>query len=255
MLPRLLSRWNVASRKQAEQLVHDGRVTVDGRVVRDVLAEVDERARVTVDGERVGPAAELAWIALNKPRGVITTTSDPEGRRTVLDVVGSTVRGLAPVGRLDLDSGGLLLLTNDHALAAALLDPATHVTKTYRVKVRGQVEDAVLERLGRETVEVDELVLGPVRATVSARGPSSTWLDVSLAEGKNRQIRRQLAYYGHEVLVLVRTAFGPIALGGLAAGASRRLTPAEVARLRAAVGKPAVPAPKRRPARRRSSRS
>jgi len=236
MLPRLLSRWNVASRKQAEQLVHDGRVTVEGRVVRNVLAEVDERARITVDGEVVGPAPELAWLALNKPRGVITTTHDPEGRRTVLDLVGSTLRGLSPVGRLDLDSGGLLLLTNDHALAAALLDPATHVTKVYRVKVRGNVEDAVLDRLGRETLEVDGLVLGPIQATVSARGPSSTWLDVTLAEGKNRQIRRQLGYYGHEVLVLVRTAFGPIALGGLAAGASRRLTAAEVADLRRQVG-------------------
>ncbi|MFT7579495.1 MAG: 23S rRNA pseudouridine2605 synthase [Myxococcota bacterium] len=234
MLPRLLSRWNVASRKKAEQLVHDGRVSVDGRVERNVLALVGERASITVNGKPVGPARELAWLALNKPRGVITTTDDPEGRRTVLDLVKSDLRGLSPVGRLDLASGGLLLLTNDHALAATLLDPTTHVTKTYRLKVRGQVADAVIARLGRETIEVDGLVLGPIQARVSERTPKSTWLEITLAEGKNRQLRRQLDYHGHEVQVLVRTAFGPIALGDLAAGAHRRLTPAEVACLRTA---------------------
>lgn len=238
LLPRLLSRWGVASRREAEQLVHDGRVRVDGRVVRDVLREVDEdRARVEVDGARVGPSRGAVWLAVNKPRGVVTTTRDPEGRRTVLDLVPAPhPPGLAPVGRLDMDSAGLLLLTNDHALSAALLDPATHVDKRYRVKIRGRPSDEALTRLRTETVEDEGLVLGPMDVVVAREAPRSTWLDVTLREGKNRQIRRRLAREGHDVEVLVRVAFGPIALGDLVAGAWRPLTAAEVAALRGVAG-------------------
>jgi 23S rRNA pseudouridine2605 synthase len=231
LLPRLLSRWNVASRKVAEQLVHDGRVRVDGRVVRDVLAMVDERARVEVDGAVVGAASDLVWLALNKPRGVVTTTDDPEGRQTVLDLVPQRIAGLAPVGRLDRDSAGLILLTNDHALAAALLDPATHVTKRYRVKVRGHPDEAILHGLRTTTLVEDGLALGSLEVAVVELGPRSAWLEIALAEGKNRQIRRRLEAVGHPVEVLIRTAFGPIGLGELAPGAVRRLEASECAAL------------------------
>lgn len=238
LLPRLLSRWGVASRKEAEALVFGGRVAVDGRVVRDVLAWVEEdRAAVTVDGVRVGPAAGgPVWLALNKPRGVVTTTSDPEGRRTVMDLLPTRPPGLAPVGRLDLDTGGLLLLSSDHELAAAVLAPETHVTKTYRVKVRGHPDDTTLETLRTTTQREDDLVLGPFDVVdVVERNTRSVWLTVTLHEGKNRQIRRRLDAVGHPVEVLVRTAFGPVLLGDLAPGASRPLTAGEVAALRAAV--------------------
>jgi 23S rRNA pseudouridine2605 synthase len=176
-------------------------VTVDGRVCRDVLRSVvPGRTRVALDGIEVAPAP-----------------------------------GLAPVGRLDLDSAGLLLLTNDHALAAALLDPATHVEKVYRVKVKGVPSEATLSRLTSERV-VDGLA--PIDVRLVSENPGSAWLRVALSEGKNRQIRRQLAAVGHDVEVLIRVAFGPIALGTLAPGGIRPLEPDEVRALRAAVRLP-----------------
>jgi 23S rRNA pseudouridine2605 synthase len=232
MLPRLLSSWNVASRKAAEAWVAAGRVRVDGRVVRDVCAWVEEGARIEVDGAPVGPRAGGAtWLALNKPRGVVTTTRDPEGRRTVLDLVPSPPPGLAPVGRLDLDSAGLLLLTDEHALAARLLDPASHVRKTYRVKVEGSPDDEVLARLAAPAT-LDGMDLGRMEVAVAARNPRSTWLEISLSEGKNRQIRRRAEAVGHPVQVLVRVRFGPIELGELPPGRTRPLRPEELAALR-----------------------
>lgn len=237
MLPRLLSRWNVLPRKAAEQAIHDGRVRVDGRVVRDVTRWVDEAARVEVDGRAVGPrTVEDTWIVLHKPRGVVTTTRDPEGRTTVLDLVGSSVvAGLAPVGRLDLDSQGVLLLTDAHELAARLLAPETHVAKRYRVKVRGHPDEALLDALRTTSLAVDGLVLGPMAVAVDARTPAATWLDVTLTEGKNRQIRRRFSAVGHDVETLVRVAFGPIGLGDLAPGAWRPLSRDEVSALRESV--------------------
>lgn len=231
MLPRILSAWNVASRKQAEAMVAAGRVRVDGRVVRDVTAWASETAKIELDGVRLGPPGAFVWWALNKPRGVITTTDDPEGRRTVLDLVVSPAPGLAPVGRLDLDSAGLLLLTNDHGVAAKLLAPESHLEKRYRVKVTGVPTPEVLAKLGRETLEIEGLRLGPIQVTVASSAPKSAWLDVTLREGKNRQIRRQLAHHGHDVEVLIRTAFGPVELAELAPGALRPLTPLELAAL------------------------
>lgn len=233
MLPRLLSRWNVASRKAAEQLVHDGRVTVDGKVVRDVLAEVDEdRARITVDGAPVGPrTAPPTWWLLHKPEGVVTTTRDPEGRRTVLDLLTDPPPGLAPVGRLDRDSTGALLLTNDHARAATLLDPAHHVEKVYRVTVDGVPDAATLHALATTPVVIDGLRLGPMAVAVVEAVAGGAVVEVRLAEGKNRQIRRRMDHAGHPVRALHRVAFGPIALGDLAVGAWRPLTAAELAAL------------------------
>ena len=236
LLPRYLSRAGVASRKQAEQAVFDGRVTVNGRVVRDVLATVSPgRDRVALDGAMVEEKSSFTWLAMNKPRGVLTTTSDPEGRPTVMGLLKTPPPGLAPVGRLDQDSGGLLLLTDEHALAAALLAPETHVLKVYRVKVRGQPSAEALARLGTETVEIEGLRLGPLQLEVDSTTSTSSWLTVRLAEGKNRQIRRRLEAEGHPVLVLVRTGFGPIALGDLPPGQVRALSPNERASLASAV--------------------
>ncbi len=241
MLPRLLSRWNVASRSAAEAMVHGGRVTVDGRVVRDVLAMVREDAKVCVDGRPVGPSGGAVWWALHKPRGVLTTTHDPEGRPTVMGLLPATPPGLAPVGRLDKDSAGLLLLTNEHAVAAALLAPARHVDKVYRVKVEGHPTEATLTGWRTESLLDRGERLGPMGVEVVRAEPRSTWLRVTLREGKNRQIRRRVAAADHPVVTLIREAFGPLRLGDLAPGACRPLTPDEVGALREAAGSPPGP--------------
>jgi len=236
-IERLLSKWKIASRTQAQRLVHEGRVRAAGIVLRDPRTIVDpSRGPIEVDGRAVRPSdADPVWIALNKPRGVVSTTSDPRGRETVMDLVdASEAPGLAPVGRLDQASAGLLLLSNDSVLADRLLDPATHVRKRYRVKVRGHVSDEAWRRLTQTTLVEEGLALGPLALELESKGPKSCWLVVTLDEGKNRQIRRRLKDVGHEVEVLVRTAIGPLELGDLAPGASRALTPAEVAALRAA---------------------
>lgn len=240
-LERLLSKWRVASRTEAQRLVRAGAVRVAGRVVTDPRQWVEVgREEVEVEGRRVEAPEEgrsEVWLMLNKPRGVVSTTKDPEGRPTVMDLVKEhAAPGLAPVGRLDQASAGLLLLTTDATLADRLLDPRTHVAKTYRVKVRGRVGAEALASLERDTLEEDGLVLGPMEVTVEREGPKSTWLSVRLCEGKNRQIRRRLEALGHEVEVLVRIAFGPFVLGELKAGAARALTVAEVEQLREAAG-------------------
>ena len=236
-IERLLSKWRVASRTEAQRLVRAGRVKVGGMVLHDPRAVVDaRRTPIEVDGVRVGPpAGGDVWLAMNKPRGVVTTTKDPEGRRTVMDLVGPLAApGLAPVGRLDLESAGLLLLSNDSALADRLLDPKTHVPKRYRVKVKGHFAADELQRLRTETLVEDGLTLGPMGVELESEGPRSTWLVVTLDEGKNRQIRRRMKDAGHAVEILVRTAIGPLELGDLAPGAARALTAAEVLALRSA---------------------
>lgn len=247
-LERLLSKRRLASRTEAQRLIRAGRVTVGGQVVTDPRRFVPRDAPLAVDGA-AAPAASTGpatWVLLNKPRGAVSTTKDPQGRPTVMDLVTAfAAPGLAPVGRLDQASAGLLLLTNDSALAARLLDPASHVPKTYRVKVRGHLAEAALQSLRTETVEEPlpggtVVALGPMQVEVESVGPRSTWLVVTLREGKNRQIRRRLEALGHAVEVLVRTRFGPLELGDLAPGAARALTPAEVERLaRAAAARPA----------------
>jgi 23S rRNA pseudouridine2605 synthase len=213
-------------------LVIAGRVRVNGRVCKDGTRRIDPvRDAVVLDDRPVRlphPARDLVWWMVNKPRGVVATTQDPEGRETVLDLVPRPrAPGLAPVGRLDKASAGLLLLTNDNVLAARLLAPASHVEKTYRVKVRGHPSAAVLHAWTSQTREIDGLALGPMAVAVEREGPRSTWLLIRLAEGKNRQIRRRCGADGHAVEVLVRVGFGPLALGDLAAGAARLLSRAE----------------------------
>ena len=214
-----------------------GRVRAGGIVVANPRDVIDpRRGPIEVDGRPVGPAESGSiWLALNKPRGVVSTTKDPEGRKTVMDLVGEyAAPGLAPVGRLDQASAGLLLLSNDSVLADRILDPATHVPKRYRVKVKGHLSGEKMRRLCDDTIIDEGLELGPMRVDVESKGPKSEWLIVTLDEGKNRQIRRRLKDVGHEVEILVRTAIGPLELGTLAPGAIRPLTSDEVEALRAA---------------------
>jgi 23S rRNA pseudouridine2605 synthase len=229
-LARALSKFGVCSRSEAGRFIEAGRVSVDGRVVRWPQRRIDpRRARVSVDGLRVGDDTERLTVALHKPAGYITSRVDPGGRPTVYDLVRDVERWVFPVGRLDRDSSGLLVLTNDHRLGQRLTDPAHHVPRTYHVRVEGVPEEAALRAL-REGVPLgDGSVSRParVRALGAARG-GQAWLEIVLTEGRNRQVRRMCAAVGHEVCQLVRVAIGALPLGDLPAGRWRTLTPAEI---------------------------
>ena len=235
-LARALSKFGVCSRKEAERRIEAGRVTVDGEVVRWPARRIDPRHdRVTVDGALVGDLRERIVLALHKPKDVLTTTSDPGGRRTVYDLLGDVGRWVFPVGRLDRDTSGLLILTNDHQLGHRLTDPERHVPKRYHVLVRGVPDPATLEAL-REGVDLgrgETSRPARVRSLGLDQGGGS-WLEIVLTEGRNRQVRRMCAGVGHEVRELARVQIGRFPLGDLAAGEWRRLTAEEVAALGAA---------------------
>jgi 23S rRNA pseudouridine2605 synthase len=235
-LQKVLASAGVASRRAAEELIVAGRVVVDGQVVRELGRRVDpETAVVHVDGMRIVLRADLVHLALNKPRGVHSTMSDPQGRPCVGDLVSGRAERLYHVGRLDADTEGLLLLTNDGELAHRLMHPSFEVFKTYLAQVPGPVRRDVGRRL-RAGVELDD---GPVtvhsfRVVDSAEGMAM--VEVVLHEGRKHIVRRLLEHAGHPVRRLVRTAIGPVRLGDQRPGSVRRLTRKEVGELYAHVG-------------------
>jgi 23S rRNA pseudouridine2605 synthase len=220
-LHRALSKLGWGSRKQAWEWVRAGEVRVDGRVVTDPLSWVDlGQQRITRAG-REAPVERLS-LALHKPRSVVTTRRDERGRRTVYDLLPPGLPWVFPAGRLDADSQGLLILTNDSSLATLITEPERHVPKTYHVRVRGCPDDEVLSRL-RDGVELSDGRTRPTRVRLLRRGKTDCWLEVILTEGRNRQVRRMLAAVGHRVRSLVRVAIGEYTLGDLPAGMCRRL--------------------------------
>ncbi len=231
-LARVLSKLGVCSRTQAQALVHAGRVRVNGYVVRDPEAPTDgEHDRMAVDDKEI-VASEKVYFALNKPRGYLTTASDERGRKTVYDLlraraqIDAAANWLAPVGRLDKASEGLLLFSNDSVWAAHLTDPASHLDKIYHVQIDTVARPELLARLRDGIVDDGEmLALKSVRELRS--GEKNSWLEIVLDEGRNRHIRRVLAAFDVGVLRLVRVAIGSIVLGDLAKGEVRALTPAE----------------------------
>jgi 23S rRNA pseudouridine2605 synthase len=227
-LAKFRASAGVASRRAAETLIGAGRVTVGGVVVTDPARDVTEADAVAVDGEAVRGAPERVVYALNKPAGVVSTASDPQGRPTVVSLVPSKLR-LYPVGRLDADSTGLILLTNDGELANRLTHPRYEVDKTYRVLVGGApVRQRALEALRRGVVLED----GPT-APARVRRIAPDTLELTIHEGRNRQVKRMCEHVGHPVKRLERIRFGALALGDLRVGAHRRLTAAEVSGLSA----------------------
>ena len=231
-LVKYLAHAGVASRRAAEKLIADGKVSVGGEVVTNPATDVDERSAVAVDGRRVEPEPREVH-ALNKPPGVVSTARDTHGRPTVVELVRSP-RRLYPVGRLDADTTGLILLTNDGELADLLTHPRYGVEKVYRARVQPKRVSARALRALREGVELDDGRTAPARARQVAPG----LLEITLREGRKRQVRRMLEAVGHRVVELERVAFGPLGLRGLEQGRSRRLKPAEVERLRRAAAKP-----------------
>lgn len=230
-LNRFLARRGVASRRGADELIADGRVTVNGKLSR-LGAVVDPSVdRVSVDGHRIPARAVSVTIVLNKPVGVVTTRSDPYQRRTVMDLI-EPVPGLVPVGRLDADSRGLLVLTTDGDLAHAVSHPGRGVTKRYQATLDRAISAQQLEQL---TAGVD-LEDGPARAIAATPSGSDSTVEVVMAEGRKREVRRLFAAIGFEVRDLVRVAVGPLELGALPEGEARALRPAELSSLRAAAG-------------------
>lgn len=231
-LARALSKLGYCSRSQAAEFVRSGRVRLNGAVRRDPeVAVALVRDRIEVDGRAVHGAAKAYWM-LNKPRGAVTTASDEQGRQTVYSFLPPEVPWVAPVGRLDKASEGLLLLTNDSAWAARIAAPESHVDKTYHVQIEAVAERALLGELQKGVRVESGEVLRAKSAEILRRGEKSSWLAIVLDEGKNRQIRRMLEVLGIDVLRVVRVAVGGLELGDLPKGKCRKLRPEELQALR-----------------------
>jgi 23S rRNA pseudouridine2605 synthase len=233
-LAKYLAHAGVASRRTAEAIIADGRVTVDGTIVTDPARDVDDANAIAVDGQPVARAETYVVWAINKPAGVVSTAKDTHNRPTVVELVDAPGRRLYPVGRLDADTTGLILLTDDGDLANRLTHPRYEVPKTYIAHVEnGPVREPALRAL-REGVELDDGRTAPAGVRQTASGV----LELTLREGRKRQVKRMCAHVGHSVTKLQRVAFGPLRLGDMREGAARRLSPAEVQRLRDAAGPP-----------------
>jgi 23S rRNA pseudouridine2605 synthase len=228
----------VASRRAAETLITQGRVTVNGVIVSDLGSKADPQTdTLAVDGRRIKTAVALRYVLVNKPTGMVTTRNDPERRRTVLELVPPGLGYLYPVGRLDYDSEGILLLTNDGELAARLMHPRHEVPKVYRARVRGIPDSAATDRLAHG-IPLDGRRTAPAAVRVvkhfdTPRGPESI-VELTLREGRNRQVRRMCEAVGHPVVALARVQFGPLRDDRLRPGDARELTPREVRALQEA---------------------
>jgi 23S rRNA pseudouridine2605 synthase len=229
-LQKILSRAGIASRRAAEQIMSEGRVTVNGETVRELGTKADiGRDDVRVDGVRVRAPERPVYLLLNKPKGIVTTRKDPEGRPTVMDLVPS-VPGLFPVGRLDVTTEGAILLTNDGAFAERVAHPRYEVARVYHAKVRGIPDRETLAKMKRGVVvEGDRLTVDHARVI---EADNNTWLEVTLHEGKHHEVRRLLEAVGHPVSKLRRVAIGPLTIKGLQPGQFRTLTPHEIQALR-----------------------
>jgi 23S rRNA pseudouridine2605 synthase len=230
-LARVLSKLGYCSRSAAGRLIDQGHVRVNGRQVRDPEAPVRiEKDEISINGQII-KTAERVYLMLNKPRGFVTTASDEKGRQTVYSLLPADSQWLGPVGRLDKASEGLLLLTNDSAWAARITEPATHLDKTYHVQIAALADEHLLLALATGVTEGGDL-LKAKRARLLRAGNKNCWLEITLDEGKNRQIRRMFSALDIEVLRLIRVAIGPLQLGDLPKGATRELTLDEVRNLR-----------------------
>ncbi|HYE13070.1 MAG TPA: pseudouridine synthase [Pyrinomonadaceae bacterium] len=245
-LQKLIAAAGLASRRHAEELIEAGHVTVNGEVVREPGTKADPaRDHIKVRGRLINPllaGREKVYVLLNKPRGYLSSVSDPEGRPLVTDLVPHSLGRLHPVGRLDFNTEGLLILTNDGELTNYVTAARNHVKKVYEVKVKGVPTEEQVERLRRGVRLEDGVRTAPAEINRTAETGSNAWFEVVLGEGRNQQIRRMFDSIGHSVLKLRRTAIGPVRDETLRPGSYRLLTPQEVARLkgerRGRAGKP-----------------
>lgn len=231
-LQKYMAACGVASRRKAEEMIAEGRVTVNGVKITEMGTQVEEGDEVRVDGQVIRPEAEKRYVMYHKPAGEVTTVSDPEGRRCVLDHFRDYPVRLYPVGRLDYDSEGLLLLTNDGTLTERMLHPSHQVDKTYLARVSGSVTMDEVRQL-RAGVMLDDHKTAPAKVRVIKLEAEATVVLVTIHEGRNRQVRRMFEETGHQVMQLRRVRFGPLDLGDLPRGKWRELTAEEVRSLAA----------------------
>lgn len=231
-LQKYLASCGVASRRTAEKMIAEGRISVNGITVTELGSQVDETNDVILaDGIRVTPETEKHYIAYNKPVGEVTTVHDPEGRPAVLDRFRDYPVRLFPVGRLDYDSEGLLLLTNDGDLMNRLLHPSFEIPKSYLTRVSNRISDEAVRAL-RKGVIIDGRMTSPAEVRVVRYDVFSTELLITIHEGRNRQVRKMIAAVGHQVVRLKRVRFGPVQLGDLPTGMWRKLSDDEIAKLK-----------------------
>ncbi|MBC7343698.1 MAG: rRNA pseudouridine synthase [Clostridia bacterium] len=231
-LQKAIAQAGVTSRRKAEELILTGKVQVNGQVVTTLGAKVDPRTDIiTVSGKRIIVSPKKVYYALNKPVGYITSLKDPQGRATVMDLLPPIATRIFPIGRLDYNSEGLLLLTNDGQLAYYLTHPRFKVKKTYRVLVKGFFGDEDAAKL-RAGVELEDGKTAPARVTILKRTPTYSWLEITIHEGRKREIRRMCASVEHPVLKLKRIEFAGILLGKLPVGHYRPLTSLEILKLK-----------------------
>ena len=244
-LQKIIARAGIASRRKAEEMILGGRVTVNGAIASELGSKADAAtAQIRVDGKPIREPRRAVYLALNKPRGCVTTLSDPQGRPTVMDSLKGVKERVYPVGRLDFHTEGLLLLTNDGELANHVMAAASGIPKTYWVKVTGRPEPKDLDRLRqgivldkRRTRPADIRFLPRSITQPTGREGDNPWLEIVLREGRQNQVRRMFERIGNPVRKLKRVRIGPVELGNLAVGAHRPLTPAEVNGLRGLQGK------------------
>lgn len=230
-LQKILSQAGVSSRRAAEKMIAEGRISVNRAVATEPGTKADpEKDEIRVDGRLISCERERIYLLLNKPRGVVTTLSDPQGRPVVADLLGGVTERVFPVGRLDYDSEGLLILTNDGEFSQCLQHPRYRIPKTYRVKVEGRLLKGELQAL-EKGIDLADGRFSPAGVLLEKTNRGSSWLRITITDGRNRVIRRAFESIGHPVVRLVRVAVADIALGSLREGTLRLLTPKEVDRL------------------------
>ena len=236
-LQKILAQAGIASRRGAERIIGAGRVKVNGVVADQLGVKADlETDVIEVDGRVLGRPESMAYYMFYKPDGFITSMNDPQGRPTVAKFLNSLPERVYPVGRLDQDAEGLLILTNDGELARRLMHPRFHVPKVYRVKVRGVPNRSAIRLLRSGRIVLGDKPVAPAEVELIKTGPDRAWLKMTLTEGRHRQVKRMCSYAGHPVLKLKRIAYGSLELGRLASGQIRPLKKEEIALLKSAVG-------------------
>jgi 23S rRNA pseudouridine2605 synthase len=226
-LQKIIAEMGLASRRKSEELILEGRVTVNGRVATIGMKADPLKDHIKVDGKLLFRPEKKVYFILNKPRGVVTSMSDPEGRPTVHDFVRAIKQRVYPVGRLDFDSEGMLLLTNDGEFAQAVLHPSKKIPKTYLVKIKGNLEDENIEKL-RNGIRLDRTITAPAKVKRLRKTENNSWIEMVIYEGKKRQIRRMLERVGHSVIRLMRIKINGIEMGPLKPGACRQISAEEM---------------------------
>ncbi len=231
-LQKILSEAGIASRREAEKIIISGRIQVNGQVVTELGSKADpDKDRITVDGKPIKIPSKKVYYLFNKPVHVMVTRHDPQDRPTIYDYLKEIKERVNPVGRLDFDSEGLILLTNDGDLLARLTHPRHEVPKTYQARITGHLSPEKLEKI-RKGMRLEDYTTQPCEIREFKKNPNNSWVEIVLREGKNRQVRNMIEAVGHQVLRLARVAIGPLKLGELGRGRWRSLTKAEIESLR-----------------------